>query len=149
LKPRSPTNERLPEPTFFVDENLCGGFAARLRLAGLRVEELREHLPRGTKDTEWLPYVGSRGWVAVTADLFRDDPEEQLALMVHGVPVFVLVGRATQDVRADVFIRKSKWIRRFLSTNTDPFMVRISATTGQHSVTSLEDLLNRYARRRR
>ena len=70
-----------------MDENLCGHFAARLRVAGLRVEELHEHLPRGTKDTEWLPYVGSQGWVAVTADLFRDDPEEQLALMMHGVPV--------------------------------------------------------------
>jgi len=132
-----------------VDENLCGHFAARLRVAGLRVEELHEHLPRGTKDTEWLPYVGSQGWVAVTADLLRDDPEEQLALMMHEVPVFVLVGKATQDARADVFIQKRKWIRRILASRTEPFMVRISVTTGQHSVISFEDLLNRYARRRR
>jgi len=132
-----------------VDENLCGHFAARLRLAGLRVEELHQHLPRGTKDTEWLPYVGSQGWVAVTLDLFRDDPEEQLALMMHRVPVFVLVGRATQDARADVFIRKRKWIRRLLESRTDPFMVRISAVTGQHTLVSFDDLLNRYARRRR
>jgi hypothetical protein len=69
--------------------------------------------------------------------------------MMHGVPVFVLVGKATQDARADVFIRKQKWIRRILATLTDPFMVRISAVTGQHSVTSFDDLLNRYARRRR
>jgi len=69
--------------------------------------------------------------------------------MVHGVPVFVLVGKATQDVRAEIFIQKRKWIRRILATRTEPFMVRISVTTGQHSVTSFDDLLNRYARRRR
>lgn len=149
MKPRSPTNERQHEPTFFVDENLCGLFAARLRVAGLKAEELHVHLPRGTKDTVWLPYVGSRGWVAVTMDLLKEDPEEQLALMVHNVPVFVLVGKATQDERADVFLRKIKWVRRTLATRTEPFMARISVVSGHHSITSYEDLLNRYARRRR
>jgi hypothetical protein len=149
LKPRSPTNERQREPTFFVDENLCGLFSARLRLAGLRVEELTAHWAPGTRDTVWLPYVGSRGWVAVTMDLFRDDPEEQLALLVHGVPVFVLVGQATQIERADVFLRKIKWVRRTLAARPEPFMARISIASGSHSITSYEDLLNRYARRRR
>jgi hypothetical protein len=142
-------NERRHEPTFFVDENLCGIFSARLRVAGLRVEELHDHLPRGTKDTEWLPFVGSRGWVAVTMDLLRDDPEEQLALVVHGVPVFVLVGKATQHERADVFLGKIKWIRHTIAAQTEPFMVRISVASGNHSLTSYEDLMNRYARRRR
>ena len=81
-------------------------------------------------------------------DLFRDDPEEQLALMVHGVPVFVLVGQATQNERADVFLKKIKWVRRTIVARTEPFMARISVATGNHTITSFEDLLNRYARRR-
>jgi hypothetical protein len=149
LKRQSPTNERLPEPTFFVDENLCGIFTARLRLAGLRIEELPDHLPRGTKDTVWLPFVGNQGWVALTMDLFKDDPEEQLALVIHGVPVFVLVGQATQHQRADVFLRKLKWVRRTIAARTEPFMARISVATGNHTIASLNDLLDRYARRRR
>jgi hypothetical protein len=37
-------NERQPEPTFFVDQNLIGEFVAHLRLAGLKVEQLEDHL---------------------------------------------------------------------------------------------------------
>lgn len=149
MKRRSPTNERPPEPTFFVDENLCGIFSARLRVAGLRIEELPNHLPKGTKDTVWLPFVGNQGWIAVTMDLFKEDPEEQLALIVHGVPVFVLVGNATHQQRADVFLRKLKWVRRTIAAHAEPFMARISVATGNHSIKSLEELMDRYARRRR
>lgn len=149
MKRRSPTNERPPEPTFFVDENLCGIFTARLRIAGLRIEELPDHLPKGTKDTVWLPFVGNQGWIALTMDLLREDPEEQLALMIHGVPVFVLVGNATHQQRADVFLRKLKWVRRTIAEHAEPFMARISVVTGNHSIKSLEDLMDRYARRLR
>lgn len=148
MKRRSPTNERPPEPTFFVDENLCGIFTARLRIAGLRIEELPDHLPKGTKDTVWLPFVGNQGWIALTMDLLREDPEEQLALMVHGVPVFVLVGNATHQQRADVFLRKLKWVRRTIAAHAEPFMARISVATGNHSIKSFEELMDRYARRR-
>jgi hypothetical protein len=82
-------------------------------------------------------------------DLFKEDPEEQLALIVHGVPVFVLVGKATHLQRAEAFIKKIKWVRQVIATRKEPFMVRISVVTGNHTVTSAEDLLNRYARRTR
>ena len=36
----------------------------------------------------WLPFVAEKGWVAITVDQFREDPEELVALMVHGVKVF-------------------------------------------------------------
>ncbi len=147
--PRSPTNERRHEPTFFVDENLCGVFAARLRLARLKIEELHDHLSRGTKDTVWLPYVGEQGWVAITMDLLNEDPEEQLALMVHGVPVFVIVGKATHQERADLFLKKIKWIRRTIATRTEPYMAKLSMASGGHRIISYEDLLNRYSRRSR
>jgi hypothetical protein len=150
LTPRSPKNERQPEPTFFVDQNLRGNFAVHLRVnGGLRVEELASHLPPTTPDVVWLPFVAERGWVAITVDQLREDPEELVALMVHGVKVFVLVGRASQEERAAMFLRKIKWIRRTIAAYSEPFMVRISMSTGDHHMTRLADFLNKEARRRR
>jgi hypothetical protein len=140
LKPRSPTNERPPEPSFFVDENLCGIFSARLRVAGLRIEERPTIYPKGTKDTVWLPFVGNQGWIALTMDLFKEDPEEQLALIVHGVPVFVLVGQATQHQRADVFPGSSSGSagpsQRAPSLSWRGFLLRPGTTPSCRSTTS-------------
>jgi hypothetical protein len=148
--PRSSMNERQQhEPTFFVDQNLCGIFAARLRLSGLRVEELSSHLPGNTPDVEWIPFAAERGWVALTMDQLRADPEEELALMLHGIRVFVFLGKASHPERAEMFLRKLRWVRRTLTTYKDPFMARISMATGGHHIVTLADLMNRQARRRR
>jgi hypothetical protein len=150
LTRRSPKNERLPEPTFFVDQNLRGTFTVHLRLhGGLKVEELASHLPPTTPDVEWLPFVAEKGWVAITMDQFREDPEELVALMVHGVKVFVLVGKASQEQRAIMFLRKIKWVRRTIATYSEPFMARISMATGEAHITRLPDFLDKEARRRR
>jgi hypothetical protein len=147
LTPRSSTNARLPEPTFFVDQNLKGEFVTRLRLAGLKVEQLEDHLPPTTPDVEWISFVGSRGWVAITMDQLRADPEEQVALMVHGVKVFVILGRGTQRERADFVLTRIRWIRRTVSAHSDPFIVRLSMATGGHSLTTLADFMNKQAKR--
>jgi hypothetical protein len=142
-------NERPPEPTFFVDQNLTGEFVSHLRLAGLKVEQLQDHMAPTIPDVEWLSFVGARGWIAITMDQFRADPEEQVALMVHGVKVFVITGKGTQRQRADLFLRKLKWIRRTVAACSDPFMARLSMSTGDHTLTTLADFLNQQARRRR
>jgi hypothetical protein len=147
--PRYSTNARPHEPTFFVDQNLRGRFAAHLRLAGLKIEELQSHFPPDTLDVDWLPFVGERGWVAITMDHFKSDPEEQVALMVHGVKVFVLVGRATHKEFAEFFLRKLRWVRRVIAAHSDPFMARLYLASGDHNLTTLEDFLNSQARRRR
>jgi hypothetical protein len=82
-------------------------------------------------------------------DQLREDPEELVALMVHGVKVFVLVGRASQEERVAMFLRKIRWIRRTIAETSEPFLARISMRTGDHHMTRLEDFLNREARRRR
>jgi hypothetical protein len=148
LKPRSSTNERLPDPTFFVDQNLRGLFVARLRLAGVRIEQLEDHLPPNTPDVEWLPFVGERNWVALTKDQLRADPEEQVSLMVHGVKAFVLVGsKSTHEEFAALFLKRLRWIYRTIHLHDEPFMARLSASG--HTITTLTEFLNRQARRRR
>jgi PIN like domain len=148
LKPRSSTNERLPDPTFFVDQNLKGLFVSRLRIAGVRVEELESHFPPSTPDVDWLPFVGEKGWVAITKDHLRGDPEEQVSLMVHGVKAFVLVGaNTTHEELALLFLRKRRWIYRTIASYDEPFMARLSSKG--HTVTTLSDFMNKQARRRR
>jgi hypothetical protein len=142
-------NVRQPEPTFFVDQNLIGEFVAHLRVAGLKVEQLQDHLAPTAPDVEWLRFVGARGWIAITMDQFRVDPEEQVALMVHGVKVFVIVGKGTHRQRADLFLKKLKWIRRTIAAYSDPFMARLSMATGAHTLTTLADFMNHQSRRRR
>jgi hypothetical protein len=149
LTPPSSTNAPPHEPTFFVDQNLIGEFVARLRLAGLKVEQLQDHLPPTAPDVEWLSLVGAKGWVAITMDQLRGDPEEQAALMVHGVKVFVIVGKGTHKERADFFLKKIRWIRRILAAYSDPFMARLSMATGDHTLITLADFMNKQARRRR
>jgi PIN like domain len=148
LKPRSSTNERRPEPTFFVDQNLRGGFASHLRLAGVRVEELESHFPRNALDIDWLPFVGEKGWVGITKDHLKSDPEEQVALMVHGVKVFVLLGsKKTHEEFAALFLKKLRWILKTIEKYDEPFMARLSDSG--HTITTLSDFLNKQARRRR
>jgi len=150
LRPRSSTNERRHDPTFFVDSNLRGLFVALLRVAGLRIEELGAHFPHNAPDVEWLPFVGARGWVAVTKDQLKSDPEEQVALMVHGVKAFVLIGhQASHEELAALFLRKLRWIHRTIESHAEPFMAKLYAGSGGHAVVTLSDLMNAQARRRR
>jgi len=150
LRPRSSTNDRRHDPTFFVDRNLGGLFVARLRLAGLRVEELEAHFPHNAPDVEWLPFVGARGWIAITKDQLKSDPEEQVALMVHGVKAFVLIGhQATHQALAALFLRKLRWIRRTIESHEEPFMAKLYLASGGHALITLADLMNAQARRRR
>jgi hypothetical protein len=148
LTPPSSTNERQHEPTFFVDQNLRGQFPSVLRLAGLKVEELEDHLPPDTPDVEWLPFVGDRGWVAITMDYLRGDVEEHAALMAHGVKVFVIVGKGTHRQRAEFFLKKLRWVRQTIAHHgIHPFVARMSLTNGDHSLTTFDDFLNKRAQR--
>ena len=124
-------------------------FVAHLRVNGVLIEELDSHFAPTAEDVEWLPFVGNKGWVAVTQDQLREDPEEQVALMQHGVKVLVFKGFLPHHELADLFLRKMKRIRRTIHTYDEPFMAKIYVKTGEISVVRLEDLYRLQARRRR
>ena len=86
---------RPPEPlTLFLDESLdSDSIAKALESAGVTVERLTKHFPKGTDDRDWLSLAGSRGWVVLTRDKrIRYRRLERLALQAAGVRAFVFTG---------------------------------------------------------
>jgi hypothetical protein len=58
--------------TYFLDNTFSPQFAASLRAFGheiLHLLEVPDFSNKGeTKDEEWMPYVGERGWITLTGD---------------------------------------------------------------------------------
>jgi hypothetical protein len=135
-----------PEPVFWVDENLGSSeFISRLRLAGLQVRA--KVFPEGTKDVVWIPQIAEYGWVAITKDKLKADLDEQIALVLSGARVFVLVGDASHEELANLFIRRIKWVRKVLESRDEAFLGKIYVKGGETAIVSLTDLCTRSSRR--
>jgi hypothetical protein len=80
--------------TLFLDESLdSDSIAQALTAAGATVERLTRHLPKGTDDSTWLTFAGSRDWVVLTRDKrIRYRRLERLALQAARVRAFVFTG---------------------------------------------------------
>jgi len=144
--PRSTTKGQ-PEPVFWVDE--CIGtpqFVSTLRVkGGLRVEA--NVFPPGTPDTVWLPEVANNHWTAITQDQLKSDLEEQVALVLHGARVFVLIGQGQHQELADLFLRKIKWVKRLIAASNEAFLGKIYVNGGGTAIVTLADLCSRSSRR--
>jgi hypothetical protein len=145
--PRSTSTRRLPEPIFYADENLGSAFVSGLRVNGnLQVRAAEDFFP-GEDDVIWIPAVASNGWTAVTRDLLEDTFEEQVALMSCGAQVFILIGKATDEERATLFLRKIKWVRKQIAMRDEPFMGKIYMSGGTTAVVTLAEFCSRSRRR--
>lgn len=78
---------------FFFDEGLGQNLAKAMRLVGKDVEHVLDKFPSGTKDEEWLDYIGRNGYVLVTKDkAIRKRPNEKAMLVKHKIVAFYLSG---------------------------------------------------------
>jgi len=78
---------------FFIDENLGQDLAKGLRLLGYDVEHLLDTFVPGTKDVDWLKYVGDNHLALITKDKqIRRKPNERNLLLKHRVVAFFLGG---------------------------------------------------------
>jgi hypothetical protein len=89
----------------YLDENLCNSRANldTLTKLGVRSERHLAHFDRGIPDETWLPLVGSKGWVLLTADKrIRYNFLEKHALEEHAVREFVFTSgnMSGQDMAA-------------------------------------------------
>lgn len=116
---------------------------------GLKVEALVNHFPSTAPDTEWLPFVGERGWIAITQDQLRSAPEEQEALLLHGVKTFVLIGTASHGELAEIFLANIKKIIRLIEEHEEAFLAKIHIKSGRLEVVTASMLLARLTRQRR
>jgi hypothetical protein len=93
---------------FFLDENLGHDLAKGLRLLGYDVEHLLDTFEPGTKDVDWLGYVGDNHLALITRDKgIRKKPNELALLLKYKVVAFYLGGTkqsgraiATQLIKA-------------------------------------------------
>ena len=78
---------------FFFDEGIGQNFAEGLSLLGKNVEHVLDSFIKGTKDIEWLSYVGKNKLVLVTKDKgIRKKPNEKELLLKYGIVAFYLGG---------------------------------------------------------
>jgi predicted nuclease of predicted toxin-antitoxin system len=79
---------------FFVDNNLSRQLANGMKAFGEDVIHITEIFPDNADDTEYLPRVGSEGWILVTRDnRIRYRPAEQTAPREHQVGAFFMGGK--------------------------------------------------------
>lgn len=70
--------------------------------------------------------------------------------MLHGVKVFVLVGRATHTEMARCFLQNIRKVKRLVATHDEPFLAKVYVARNEVRIAlTLEDWLARRARRRR
>ena len=130
-KKRSATSSSKPldDVVFFIDRSLGRNAVAEvIRQAGEIVEVHDDHLPQNAKDEEWLHFVGTRNWVALTQDdRIRFHYHERVALMQANVRTFVLTAKGLRGEENGAIIAKAlPAIRRMLSKHPGPFIARIT-----------------------
>lgn len=123
-------------PVYFADENALG-LGKLLRRSG-RVDVLHPGLvdlpqvPLGTPDLEWMPVIGSRGYIVLTRDRrIRTRPAELDAYREHGIRS-VWIG-AKRDLRPDeqveLFLRHEQRLRReIIKLGPGPWALAMSSS---------------------
>ena len=115
--------------TFFLDWNLGTRYAATaLREQGALVELHGAHFTQQAPDVEWLPVVGSRGWVVVTKDdRLRHNVHEVAAIRAAGVGVFILNNANLPGVEIAAALTAAYLeMVRLAQTQPRPFIASIS-----------------------
>lgn len=128
----------LPNYTYYLDECLGGDTIANILItAGLTIEPHHKHFTRGTKDEDWLPIIGKRGWILLTQDKgIRRRRVEILAIRENNVCAFVVAAKGLQGKEIGELIAGSiTKIERILKKNHPP----IVATILKGSVVQLQE----------
>jgi hypothetical protein len=112
-------------PPFFLDVNVDGdNLASALQGLGLDVKRSRDEFKPDAFDVDWLPEVGSRGWVLVSSDRRQSrKPEELAALKRAKVRAFYFsTGQLTAAKQIDAFTKGLGQIVRAVRKQTPPFV---------------------------
>jgi hypothetical protein len=91
-----------------------------------------DHFPPDSKDEDWLPEVGRRGWLVLTKDQkIRYHNVERTALMKSGVASFVMTSGDLQGHEmANIFVRALPAMARFRIKHRPPFIAKVTRDGG-------------------
>lgn len=123
---RSSTKEP-PEPVFFTDRDLGPTVAALLREGGWTVEAYHQHFALDSvPDGEWLRFIGSRGWIALSHNKrIRYERGELDDLMTAGVKAFFVIGKGPHPAFAAALLRNAHKIKRMIRKIPEPFVAKV------------------------
>jgi hypothetical protein len=112
-------------PPFFLDANVDGDdLASALQGLGLDVKRSRSEFARGALDVDWLPDVGSRGWVLISSDRRQSRKRDELAVLKRAkVRAFYFSSATmTSATQIEAFRKGLGQIVRALRKQTPPFV---------------------------
>lgn len=100
-----------------------------LATAGISVERHSDYFKHDAADVDWLPFVGKRGWVALTHNrTIRTIERERDMVMRAGVRLFVLIGAHPHPRHAANVVHSIHKIGMALhkySRHGEPFIARL------------------------
>lgn len=118
--------------SFFIDRSLGKiDISQRLRKEGFTVEIHDDYFSENTSDSEWLSFVGKKGWIVLTKDKrIRHRENEKFMVKENKVGMFVLTkGDYTSEEMGNIILKAVVKIQRFVSTNKPPFIVSITKSS--------------------
>ncbi len=79
---------------------------------------------RGTKDTDWVPYVADQGWLIISRDFnIRENPAERRAVRETGAKMVALSGKDAVNTWGQLELLMKYWRRiEELSEEPGPFI---------------------------
>jgi hypothetical protein len=121
----------LPEDfVLYLDENLhnCKPILDTLAEQGVKHERHGQYFNPGTEDTEWLPFIGKRGWVLLTKDKrIRYNELEKAAVRQNKIREFYFSsGNYSGAEMAEMLIDALRDMARIFRKQKPPFIASIS-----------------------
>jgi hypothetical protein len=121
----------LPEDfVLYLDENLhnCKPILAALVQQGVKHERHGQHFAPGTEDTQWLPFVGEKGWVLLTKDKrIRYNELEKAAVRHHKIREFYFSsGNYSGAEMAEMLTDALRDMARIFRMQKPPFIASIT-----------------------
>lgn len=141
-------SEQPRDLVFFTDKNLGLKIVPdALRAAGERVERKTDHFPQDADDSAWVPDVGARGWIILTADKnIRHNLIELVALLKSGTHSFILTsGNFTGEEMAKAFIGAMPQIKGIVATIPPPAVCTVSKSGDVRVALTHNDLIAKVA----
>jgi hypothetical protein len=125
-------------PTLFFDRDVGISLPQALEVIQLpvAVEYHQKHFSQGSRDPEWMPAVGQRGWLLIGHDSrHHHRPQELAVIHEYAMGCFYLWGtngRSWQKMRC--FLNAYEGILEAVANEPRPFIYRITKAGGLNPV---------------